>query len=611
MYNNVQMNEEMVNELMRRVTKYCPFLLLEPGEYENKQEAFISCTSYLFGTKTLTDLGREMGSVGFHQKPTLWKSIVSFYDRGNWVTNMKENFIGAVVKAFSSLPWCCYIVTISGISFACYEKIASLLGSTLQNGKLIPIVVEGIEIPNILPSKWRVKKKFLELFENSEFGKSVQALEYRRGSTPLLGYQIDLKSYLEFMLSSNAIKQVLSSDGSGILEILVNADALPVAGTNCWVVSYSLGNLGRISHSLAGRIIGNIACINDKDFDQVEFFWASNLNYINKISEDGCVFINVLGVWIKCKVVIGADDAFMRLMKGLDTNSSKLMCSYCYDMKKDWFLRSQEHIYRNTVTADAIFNLQQPKISGQIHPPMFSKVPFFGYSLCSLHCLLSLGRNLMFYLYNFNANFELENNGDQSLRKIINNYLVEYCKISYDISVLPQKKTWNVKGFKCAKLICYWPKLIQKYELLDHSRMIVGNIKRALKVLYTFKFDTPEKQADKTWYMNHSEEVFHSFSTLTSKFNYYTHSAGVHGPQLLDAHGSIYKYCNDIEETIGYCVKGSFATKTNRKKNWILQVLRRSLMPLIVCNEMNELHNYTGEHLESKEIESFFHRNHY
>ena len=100
-------------------------------------------------------------------------------------------------------------------------------------------------------------------------------------------------------------------------------------------------------------------------------------------------------------------------------------------------------------------------------------------------------------------NIEL-NNRSVEIRNKINFYLYHICGIKkYNISILPEKKTWNVKGYKCAKLICCWELLVKEIPELTYTSNILKNMKRFLKVIYTYSFDTNELIQDKLWV--HSE----------------------------------------------------------------------------------------------------------
>lgn len=38
-----------------------------------------------------------------------------------------------------------------------------------------------------------------------------------------------------------------------------------------------------------------------------------------------------------------------------------------------------------------------------------------------------------------------------------------------------------------------------------------------------------------------------SYATMVNKFTFYSHAVGIHAPEMLKKHGSIYKYSNDIQ----------------------------------------------------------------
>ena len=194
------------------------------------------------------------------------------------------------------------------------------------------------------------------------------------------------------------------------------------------------------------------------------------------------------------------------------------------------------------------------------------------------------------------------------MRNEINGYWSGICKIkNYEVQTLPEKSKYNVSGLKCARLICNWNELIEKVPELEYTRIVMTRVKRIFAVLYTPEFDTFNLQLEKLWYIEHAEEYIHDFAILCEKFNYYSHCIGVHGPTILQNFGSIYKYCNDIQESIGYFVKNVFRIATNRKLDWTRQVLERSLLPILLSNIMGcPLVDLTK--LESKEIISMFHK---
>ena len=144
---------------------------------------------------------------------------------------------------------------------------------------------------------------------------------------------------------------------------------------------------------------------------------------------------------------------------------------------------------------------------------------------------------------------------------------------------------------------------------LTYTSNILKNMKRFLKVIYTYSFDTNELIQDKLWFIQNSSTVCFEFARLCGKYNYYSHSGGVHFSHLLQTHGSIYKYCNDIQETIGYYTKNCFRGKSNRHLDWHKQVLVRSWMAFLISIDMGEFNRYDGSNLEMKKIESIFHLN--
>ena len=417
--------------LYQKVKKYCPFLLYPPGEDPNQQNSFITSNSYLFNSKNDKELGINIAEIGMKGKMNLMNNCGENMGNGLWLQEKKKEFLEKIRKDTFSIKWCSYIISITGLSYRCYGSLSEMFGNKLENGKLVPSNIDGVIIGNILPSMYRVKKKCKDIFYQSIVGKDLKTIEGWdvNNNTPLLGYEISLKAYLELIFSTPKLKQIIGRYGCDVLEILVNADALPVADGSCWIVSYSLGNLGKMSHTLPGRVIGNIATIKDSNYENVKLFWNTNLEYIENLSREGKDYFKDAGGFIKIKIVVGADDAFMRIMKGLNSNSSRFFCSSCYDQKRDWAEFQQNHIHRSYSSAKEIFEINNPEVTGQIKPPLFNNVSFSSFIPCSLHTLLSFRRNIMFFIFNYNMNIEL-NNRSVEIRNKINFYLYHICGIN-------------------------------------------------------------------------------------------------------------------------------------------------------------------------------------
>lgn len=75
---------------------------------------------------------------------------------------------------------------------------------------------------------------------------------------------------------------------------------------------------------------------------------------------------------------------------------------------------------------------------------------FTAFVICSLHALLCFGRQLMFFLYNYNRNFaqrpSTTENEKIRMQNNINSFLLDCGIAKYTIQELPDKGKWNLNG---------------------------------------------------------------------------------------------------------------------------------------------------------------------
>ena len=154
--------------------------------------------------------------------------------------NLKLDFMEAVSQT-RSLEWCCYIVAMVRLSYKKYGELVKLLSCTVVEGSIVPLVVDGITVPSLLKPMKSVKRECKRLFSESMMGRSMKKIEGENESE--MGFQIKLESYINFILTTTYYTDIIKKSSNRKLEIMVNADALPVAGGNAFIVSYSIGNM--------------------------------------------------------------------------------------------------------------------------------------------------------------------------------------------------------------------------------------------------------------------------------------------------------------------------------------------------------------------------------
>ena len=68
------------------------------------------------------------------------------------------------------------------------------------------MIVDGIELPQFFPSKWRVQQRCDSLFQEGPLGGgNCVKLSMRGTMGPLLGYEVHLSNYLSLIFSSQSL----------------------------------------------------------------------------------------------------------------------------------------------------------------------------------------------------------------------------------------------------------------------------------------------------------------------------------------------------------------------------------------------------------------------
>lgn len=275
-----------------------------------------------------------------------------------------------VVEVSSNVLWCSFIVAMSGMSFSAYTYLYSLCNSTIILGRKSPICVDDVYIGNFLASGYAVKKKCKELFHNSMIGSTLKCIS----SGVYRGYQLSIEAFMNFVLTTprylSIIKEYAVRTKDICLELILNCDALPVAGGHAWIFSMSLGNFGRLCKSVYGRFIGNVSNLNDKNsfHDLMKVMWDDNLLFISKLALSNVFMCE--GTPLPVRIVMGGDDANNRNLKGLNSNGSKYFCSCCYDLKGEWSQNKGNHVLRTEKVAIEKFYLNDTTNTSQLNLPM-------------------------------------------------------------------------------------------------------------------------------------------------------------------------------------------------------------------------------------------------
>lgn len=277
-----------------------------------------------------------------------------------------------------------------------YANLYNMICVVIERGVKSEIFIDGIRIAKFLASPNEVKRKCKELFEKSVIGSSLKSIAY----DGYIGFQLSLKAFLEFVLSTPRYLEMIIEYNvkkkTETLELMVNCDALPVAGGHSWIVSYSLGNFGILCKSVYGRFIGNIANLNDKNtlFNVMKAMWGDNLETISLFAQAKMLEFRTeeRSFISKVKVIFGGDDSNNRNLKGLNSNSAKFFCSNCYSTKEDWQNNNPVTILRTEALAEEKFLLNNVRVTSQANRPMIKYVHI-------LHLLLSSTRANYFLSY--------------------------------------------------------------------------------------------------------------------------------------------------------------------------------------------------------------------
>lgn len=111
------------------------------------------------------------------------------------------------------------------------------------------------------------------------------------------------------------------------LEIIIRGDGFPIGGGHACFLLAALGNCEEMSKCLSFNFPINIAAISEKNRERVRQAFAANLAKLNMWSHLGQM--ELLGLIINVKVEWGGDEAWMRMMLGLQSSSADLACFKC------------------------------------------------------------------------------------------------------------------------------------------------------------------------------------------------------------------------------------------------------------------------------------------
>lgn len=240
--------------------------------------------------------------------------------------------------------------------------------------------VEGVPILSLIAPMANFKhlwKSFEQMFPLTETGKNSFALQ--------------LKHAIEFFFKTPAYSQYIADPSN--LEIIIRGDGFPVGGKHAVFLLVTLGNFGIRSKCLAFNLPINVAEIDEKNRPAVKQAFKDNLKFANEINKTKCIEFG--GRRVKARVEFGGDEAFLRMMLGLQACSELHACikclwhrdtEYCEELQVDRVLSMMKEFYVEGLFGQKDKPLIQHALMHQIHH-------------CAMHAIIPFGKDLLAFCF--------------------------------------------------------------------------------------------------------------------------------------------------------------------------------------------------------------------
>jgi hypothetical protein len=140
-----------------------------------------------------------------------------------------------------------------------------------------------------------------------------------------------------------------------------------------------------------------------------------------------------------------------------------------------------------------------------------------------------------------------------------------YHKIRIPFECEKPVRGWNVKGKWASCLMKNWAGVAVKLDW-HHTIPCVANVRRIFQVLFTFKFKSEKQKEERAWFLNNVEAVIAEFKQIFNGFRTfnYVHEVQYEAKQLLQKHGTLWPFANDVEETLNYLAKATYEEHSAR-----------------------------------------------
>ena len=290
-----------------------------------------------------------------------------------------------------------------------------------------------LTIPALLPPFEAVKSLWKEIWNGvADVGlieiPGVCAAEWR--ITDIIEY-----------VCSNPVLMALFVVSVDMLEVIIKADAFPVAGGHCFLLTVTFGNFGILCKCTALHFIAAVANCTDKDRTLIGQVLSTNFKIIDVLHSRGTMFIQALGREVNIRFVLGGDDKILRLIAGLAPSCSNWCCFYCYLMQKLHSSLPQCRIKRSVANA---LHMCKDGSGGHEAAPFLRSVAWTVYKMCVLHALLAMGRVFCHWLFNWLVHLETESGNDAVW--IAAEVWLKSINVNVKIRIKPLRGSWSVKG---------------------------------------------------------------------------------------------------------------------------------------------------------------------
>jgi len=431
----------------------------------------------------------------------------------------------------------------------------------------------------------QMKMEFKELYH--KYIPKTQLSEITDSNGIVLGMQWDFKKIIEFIFSIPSIRNRIENPEK--LVPIIRGDAFPCGGKQCLLISTTLANFGPLCNLKLFNFISNWAYISDKDSEMVKLIWSTNLEILNEIQLIQEIFLESEDLTIRCSCKYSGDEAWFRMMNGLNASSSNFCCTKCYHIRD--LMEDKIVIERITTIGETLNMCIKNGKSGHKRLPLIDSVsPIYDQGLCVTHGIMSFSKMIIKYIYSSCINML---NGDPKIQLKVNAFFECFIgKNRIDISKSPAKGSFSIKA-------CHGIVVMKHYRILaevckvEHTIFPVRDVYLMFLLLYTKDYN----QDDEEWIW-FEQNVTHICFTFESYFcggrqKNYPHQFARHVVPFLKENGSVRWFSNFIQETINGDFKQIFLNRTSRK-NYLQEGHQWDQMSLFTAIDGDE----TGEKLE-------------